>query len=149
MSQVAEPAGSSAPAWSARALLPADHGAPRAARRVVSTLLLAWGYRSQVELVELVASELVSTAVRRAAPAEILEVDLWTDQSLVWVSVTGGSAEPPPAPGTADPSLRLIDRVCEDWGVEESVLGHRVWAAIPTLGRPVGEPEPGPDTPDT
>ncbi|MFZ0159126.1 MAG: hypothetical protein WAL50_08875 [Kineosporiaceae bacterium] len=146
MSGVAEPAESGAPAWSARALLPADHRAPRAARRVVSTLLLAWGYRSQVELVELVASELVSTAVRRAGPGELLELDLWTDPRLVWLSVTDGSSEPPPAPGTPDPALRLIERVCEDWGVEESVLGHRVWAAIPALDLPVGEPTPGPDT---
>jgi len=54
------------PSWTARAMLPPDPGAPVAARRLVSTLFMAWGLADQVEVAELVVSELVSNSVRHA-----------------------------------------------------------------------------------
>jgi signal transduction histidine kinase len=127
------PAGSSR---SARALFPPDDGAPAAARRVVATMLLAWGCVEQVELVELVTSELVSNAVRYAAEFGDIELELAADATTICLSVADGStAQPAPRPDSYDGAgglgLRLVERVATRWGVEDYVLGKRVWLELP------------------
>lgn len=124
------------PRWSARVMLPGDDAAPRAARRLVSTLLLAWGYRGRVELVELLASELVSNAVGRSDPGELLELELWADEAQIRVSVADSAAEPPPNPGTDDAAFRLVERIADDWAVEDFVFGYRVWAVVAAADQP-------------
>lgn len=127
--------------WTARAVLPADSHAPRSARRLVSTLLLAWHCTDQVEVAELVVSELVSNAVRHAAFAGELEVELVLGPDAIEVSVADGSPELPvlrPYPGEGGGlGLHLVDRVAARWGAEEHLLGKRVWVELATapLGR--------------
>jgi anti-sigma regulatory factor (Ser/Thr protein kinase) len=150
-----EPAGQG---WSARALLPAIDRSPLTARRLVSTLLVAWGYGDQVELTELVVSELVSNAVRHAGDAGDLELELSADDDVIRLWVADGSPEPavlgrtaplpaadreqpeqPEQPGesgqsTVRPSglgLQLVDRVATRWGVEDYLFGKRVWVELP------------------
>jgi anti-sigma regulatory factor (Ser/Thr protein kinase) len=132
------------PARSARALLPPADNAPAAARRLVSTMLLAWGCVEQVEVAELVISELVSNAVQYAAEFGDLEIELAVDAATIHISVADGSTylAQPRQIGKGDPDnsnstgtrglgLRLVERVARQWGVEEYVLGKRVWVELP------------------
>ena len=121
--------------WSARAVLPPSSRAPLAARRLVSTLLLVWGYREQVEIAELVVSELVSNSVRYAADAGDIEVELLVDSGVIQLSVADGSAEHPvfqPDSRTDHRGLglHLVERVAIRWGVEDYLLGKRVWIEL-------------------
>jgi len=126
----------SSDAWTARALLPANDRAPLVARRLVSTLLVAWGCADQVELTELVTSELVSNSVRYAADAGDIELELLVDADIIQLSVADGSPDSPVV--RADPAgerrglgLQLVERVALRWGVEEYLLGKRVWLELP------------------
>lgn len=115
----------------ARAMLPATDRAPLAARRLVSTLLVAWGYADQVELAELVVSELVSNAVRHAGDAGDLEVELAAGADGITLWVADGSPERPvlePEQEGVRPGLglQLVDRVARSWTVEDYLFGKRV-----------------------
>lgn len=122
--------------WSARALLPANNRAPFAARRMVSTLLLVWGCGERIELAELLVSELVSNSVRYAADAGDIEIEIIADDGVIQLSVADGSPEYPvlrddPQGDRRGLGLHLVDRVALRWGVEEYVLGKRVWLELP------------------
>jgi two-component sensor histidine kinase len=115
-------------------MLPADERAPRSARRLTSTLLLAWGCADRVELAELIVSELVSNAVRYAADAGDLELELALGPDGIELSVADGSGDLPvlrPQSGKAGGlGLHLVDRTAARWGVEEHLLGKRVWVEL-------------------
>lgn len=122
--------------WTARALLPPNDRAPLAARRFVSTLLLAWECFERVELAELLVSELVSNSVRYAADAGDIEVELLVDDRAIQLSVADGSPERPVMRGDGEGErrglgLHLVERVADRWGVEDYVLGKRVWLELP------------------
>jgi anti-sigma regulatory factor (Ser/Thr protein kinase) len=135
--------------WTARATLPADPGASVAARRLVSTLFLAWGLHDQVEVAELVVSELVSNAVRHAGDSGDLELELLVQDDSVRLSVADGSPDYPVLRSAAERSgpgnqpgglgLHLVDRVAQRWGVEDYLFGKRVWVLLTTT-----EPSRGP-----
>jgi anti-sigma regulatory factor (Ser/Thr protein kinase) len=98
-------------------------------------MLMAWGCVEQVELVELVTSELVSNAVRYAAEFGDIELELAADDASISVSVADGSTTPPTPREPSDAAiggmgLRLVERVAARWGVEEYVLGKRVWVEL-------------------
>lgn len=121
-------------ARSARALLPADDRAPVAARRLASTLLLAWGHVDQVEMVELIIGELVTNAVVHAGDFGDLELELDADSDCIRLSVADGSTESPVLRNTIGDGglgLRLVETVAAQWGVDEYVLGKRVWVELP------------------
>jgi len=124
--------------WTARVLLPASERAPFAARRVVSTLLVTWGCADQVELAELVISELVSNAVRYAAAHGPVEVELLAGPDVIRLSVADGSPERPtlredPVGERRGLGLNLVEQVAVRWGVEDYLLGKRVWLELPTV----------------
>jgi len=123
-------------AWTARVLFPANERAPFVGRRLISTMLMAWGYAQQVELAELVVSELVSNAVRYAGDAGDLELEVIADDQLIRLSIADGSDERPVL-NTSSPGqpggmgLQLVDRVATRWGVQDHLLGKRVWVELP------------------
>ena len=129
-----------APAWTARAMLPAHPEAPVAARRLVSTLFLAWGLAEQVEVAELVVSELVSNSVRHAGDAGDLELEVIAEDDLVRLSVADGSPVHPVLRTETEQrqatdrhgglGLHLVDRVSVRWGVEDYLFGKRVWVEL-------------------
>ncbi len=128
---------------SARAFLPADDRAPFAARRLVSTLLLSWGYGQAVEMGELVVSEIVSNAVRHAGHAGDLDLELVAvDHDVIQLSVADGlpTMRQPRADGLG---FRLIERVALEWGVVEHLLGKQVWVRLPARPRRDGRRFPG------
>jgi len=141
------------PSWTARAMLPPDPGAPVAARRLVSTLFMAWGLADQVEVAELVVSELVSNSVRHAGDAGDLELELVCDGRSVRLSVADGSAVYPVMRSEGDAraesdrhgglGLHLVDRVSQRWGVEDYLFGKRVWVLLSaTAPRPETAAQP-------
>lgn len=126
--------------WTARAMIPCTERAPLTTRRLVSTLLVAWGYADQVELTELVASELASNAVRYAGDDGDLEVELSADDDVIRLAVADGSSSPPVLrPGAAGHrgglGLQLVERVAIRWGVEDYLFGKRVWVLLPAHPR--------------
>jgi len=123
-------------ARSARALLPLNERTPVTVRRLVSTLLIAWGFSGQVELTELVASELASNAVRHAGDAGDLELELSVDRDVIRLCVADGSPVHPVLRHDTEGrrsglGLQLVDRVATRWGCEDYVLGKRVWVELP------------------
>lgn len=128
------------PTWHAHAVLPADVTAPRAARRMVTSVLLAWGCSDQVELAELVANELVVEATAAAPEDGVIELQLSAHDGSVLIAVTDDRA-PADTSFPAEPAFFLVDRIADEWGVEPLGSGRRVWARID-----VTEPEPPEET---
>jgi anti-sigma regulatory factor (Ser/Thr protein kinase) len=133
-------------ARSARAVLPLNERTPVTVRRLVSTLLIAWGLSAQVELAELVASELASNAVRHAGDAGDLELELSVDEDVIRLCVADGSPLHPVLRRDTESrrsglGLQLVDRVATRWGSEDYILGKRVWVELPVEPSPY--PAPG------
>lgn len=91
-----------------------------------------------IDDVVLVASELVSNAVRHGTPVAARKIDVtWDfDASGVIVRVEDGSAQQPKQlrPGARQPDgrgLTIVAAIADDWGVEITARGKRVWARVP------------------
>jgi two-component sensor histidine kinase len=114
-----------------------------ARRRLVSDLLAAGIYDSVVRDVALVFSELLSNALRHAAPLPGSEIRVaWRiDEESVQVSVRdgGGMTVPElgePTPGaTGGRGLRIVEKLSRRWGASTGDEGTTVWAEVPV--RPV------------
>jgi anti-sigma regulatory factor (Ser/Thr protein kinase) len=124
-------------AWTARAMIPANSGAPVAARRLVTTLFLAWGLSDQAEIAELVVSELVSNSVKHAGDYGDLEIEIVADGDTARLSIADGSPDHPVLRAAGEHrdgglGLHLVARVSSRWGVEDYLFGKRVWALLDT-----------------
>ncbi len=121
-----------------RLKLRCDVDAPAAARDAVRSLV---GPRPNVSDAMLVASELVSNAVRHsgATEDELLTVMLKVDGGEMSITVVdpGRSGTVARPRGKPDPSggfgLRLVEELAIRWGASRAD-GHRVWAALPVSG---------------
>lgn len=133
-----ERAGTSRRGNECRLKLRCDPDAPAAARDAVRSLV---GPRPNVSDAMLVASELVSNAVRHsgATEEELLTVTLRVDQGHMSITVVdpGRSGIVARAREKAGPSggfgLRLVNELAERWGASRAD-GHRVWAELPVSG---------------
>ena len=91
-----------------------------------------------IDEAEIVASELVSNAIRHARPLAdgLLRVHWKVKSGVVEVEVTDGGAEttPRPAPRTVWASsgrgLRIVRSLAHEWGVTEDRNGSTVWASL-------------------
>jgi len=91
-----------------------------------------------VDEAEIVASELVSNAIRHARPLSdgMLRVHWKVKAGVVEVEVTdgGGETTPRPAPRTIWASsgrgLRIVRSLAHEWGVTEDRNGSTVWASL-------------------
>ncbi len=104
-----------------------------ARRRLVSDLMTAGIYDSAVCDVALVISELLSNALRHAAPLPGSQIRVaWRiDEESVQVSVSdGGGMTVPGGRG-----LRIVERLSRRWGTSTGDAGTTVWAEVPV--RPV------------
>ncbi|MCW2542007.1 MAG: ATP-binding region ATPase domain protein [Frankiales bacterium] len=85
----------------------------------------------------LIASELIGNAIRHAPPLPSghLMVEWHIDQTRYTISVTDGGVRPDLAtrqPSAWEPSgrgLAIIDALADEWGVEPTEIGTRVWAS--------------------
>lgn len=119
--------------------LPAAATAPGTARRWLCAELAAAGLRGEVvEEAALVASELVTNAVRHARPpsAEGFRLTCEVHGGAVLVSVTDGGGPTVPAAvrfddaATGGRGLAIVDRLAGRWGVARTGAGSTVWAEV-------------------
>lgn len=132
--------------WHAAITMPGDAGAPRAARRLVATLLIAWTageQGDQVERAELIASELMNFAVGMQPDGELeLQINLDRDElCIVLVDHATGPDRPgwPEVAPWAHPALFLVDHLASDWGLDHHGRRARLWARIDIDDRPSGD----------
>lgn len=120
----------------AAAHFPAGAGAPRAARRFVTSMLerSAYGERIPIDDVELVVSELATNAVIHAGSP--FSVAIRCDDEAIRISVQDGSSAWPQLRGAAvgarsGRGLHLVGALARDWGVAPAPAGKVVWAELP------------------
>jgi serine/threonine-protein kinase RsbW len=107
-------------------------------RALVEDLLMRDVPTVVVDEAEIVASELVSNAIRHARPLSDgnLRVHWKVKAGVVEVEVTDGGSEssPRPAPRTiwapSGRGLRIVRSLAHEWGVTEDRSGTTVWASL-------------------
>ncbi|MPZ26301.1 MAG: STAS domain-containing protein [Micromonosporaceae bacterium] len=107
--------------------------APRAARELAAEACASWHLAGSVIPAEIVASELVTNAVRHAGTRIDLRITLW-DQQLR-LSVQDRTAAPArlQSPGESDDhgrGLLIVDSVATSWGNLLLPDGKVVWASL-------------------
>lgn len=113
-----------------------DVAAPRRARRMLRGFLAGRARSDLVGDAEIVLGELVANAVRHAGESGRIRVEVeLTGSGRLYLAVTDRSSKLPVL-RQADHSdesgrgLRIVDALCERWGVEELRTGKRVWARL-------------------
>ena len=131
--------GSAMPASTVRLAVSLD--SPSVARAFVVSTLFSWGRRTSIPLVELVATELVSTAVQHAAPP--IELALSLDGERLRVAVSDGAPLLPPELQTTrlgvagGYGLHIVDTLSDAWGYNVDEACKDVWADLDlTLAEP-------------
>jgi two-component sensor histidine kinase len=88
--------------------------------------------------VVLVASELVSNAIRHGAPVSARKIDVTWDfegSDLVIRVEDGGADQPrqrrPDSRQSDGRGLAIVAAIAREWGVERTARGKSVWARIP------------------
>ncbi|MEU0151314.1 ATP-binding protein [Micromonospora fulviviridis] len=114
--------------------LPVGPDALAAARQVVQSALVGWGFEDLEDVADavLVADELVSNAVRHGGGCLSLHLHARDDE--VTVCAVDGSAVVPrrrDPDGDGGRGLRIIEALCRAWGVEDLPDGgKRVWVRL-------------------
>ena len=114
-----------------------------ARRRLVTDLIAANTYDSAICDVALVISELLSNALRHAAPlpGSKIRVAWRIDADSIRVSVSDGGGPTLPELGeptqgaTGGRGLRIVEKLSRRWGTSTGDEGTTVWAEVPV--RPV------------
>lgn len=114
--------------------LAADTSAIRRARKTVGDQLWAWGLSNLIDDAELVASELVTNAIRHGDGA--IELRLIALPGRVRIAVL--DANPVDSPHVAAEreladggrGMLLVDTICLEWGHDSDEHGKVVWADI-------------------
>lgn len=96
----------------------------------------------------LVASELVSNALKHARPLDSGKIQVaWAVAGeSVDVAVTDGGSPTrplvthPPISALGGRGLGIVERLSSRWGVQEDGDAFTVWAAVPLAGRPARRP---------
>jgi anti-sigma regulatory factor (Ser/Thr protein kinase) len=110
-----------------------------ARRRLVSDLIAAGVYDSAVCDVTLVISELLSNALRYAAPlpGSTIRIAWRIGADSVQVSVSDGGGQTVPELGeptegaTGGRGLRIVEKLSRRWGASSGDEGTTVWAEVP------------------
>lgn len=106
---------------------------PRA-RRFVRDLALGTLGRDDLEIAELLTSELVTNAVLHSRTSFVLRVGFRGE--CLRVEVVDGSNEPPVLRPRVDPlalngrGLQFVDKLARDWGVVTTRPGKMVWFEV-------------------
>lgn len=113
--------------------LPADLSSPRRARQFVDQVLHRWQRDGAIDRLALIASELVTNAVRHANTDITLELS--ADGDLLRLEVfDGGNGRPhflevaPDQPGGL--GLPIVEALASSWGVRSGEDGKGVWAEL-------------------
>lgn len=114
-------------------VLPRSTTAPAIARGFVSSTLASWEVRDTFADVPLLASELVTNAVRHSNGEVALSLRL--DRDRVRLAVRDSSDEMP-IMGDLDAAreggwgLHIVDRLASSWGLETDGDGKTVWCEV-------------------
>lgn len=106
-------------------------------REFVASALGEWDARRWLDDLQLIATELVTNAVRHARSG--VTVTLSATDDRLRVSVADGSASLP-APRSSDQrslsgrGLRIVDVIATSWGYDRRPVGKVVWAEIDRAG---------------
>jgi anti-sigma regulatory factor (Ser/Thr protein kinase) len=119
------------------------------ARRHARAVTLEWGLAALADDVELVASELLTNAVRasasmatRSVATPAVRMFLASDLRLVLIRVWDGNSQLPTR-RDAQPDddsgrgLMLVECLASEWGVYEKAHGKVVWALLEPLYEPM------------
>lgn len=125
-----------------RITLPPDETAPGRARAFLRSVRYPGQDGAVLEDAVLLVSELVTNAIRHAAPPITLEVVCQAPDGLS-IRVTDGSPLPPSgraltAHEESGRGIALVDVLSADWGVEPAEPGKAVWFR---LGAPAADRE--------
>lgn len=110
---------------------------PAQARAALAACAERLGLHDVCDDLSLVVSEMVTNAVRHAAPPVRLELD--ADEDAVLICVSDGSCQRP-TPRDADAAaeggrgLLLVDALCAEHGVRAQPPGKAVWARLRRRG---------------
>ncbi|MGW1893196.1 SpoIIE family protein phosphatase [Streptomyces sp. NPDC002004] len=108
------------------------------ARRLVGERLAEWGLDGLVFSAQLIASELVTNAVRYSAGP--VELRLIRDSSLICEVSDTSRAAPHPRQADADDEggrgLFLVSEFTRSWGSRQSPRGKTIWADLPLAELP-------------
>ncbi|MFD0327409.1 ATP-binding protein [Streptacidiphilus monticola] len=101
----------------------------------MSQRLSEWGSGDEVYAAELIVSELVTNAIRHAAPPITLR--LIRDRVLI-CEVSDASSTAPHLRRARDweeggRGLMLVAQMAHRWGTRHSLTGKTIWAEIPAL----------------
>lgn len=113
--------------------LPAEMSSPRRARQFVDEVLHRWQRDGAIDRLALIASELVTNAVRHAH-TEIF-VELSAEEGIVRLEVVDGS-DRRPVFRDADPEvpgglgLPIVEALATSWGTRVRDDGKAVWAEV-------------------
>lgn len=120
-----------------RASLDADPRSPRAARRFVAETLRRWNCEEQLEVVNLLTTELVANAITHANSDVQVVVRQIGDRLRVEVlddSEEGPVVKAADALDESGRGMALIDALAGSWGVEPRATGKAVWFELPRFG---------------
>jgi anti-sigma regulatory factor (Ser/Thr protein kinase) len=114
-------------------VLPRSMTAPALARGFVASTLTSWAVRDTFADVPLLASELVTNAVRHANGDVALSLQL--DRDRMRVSVRDNSDAPPVMGDLATAhdggwGLHIVDQLASSWGLETDSEGKTVWCEV-------------------
>jgi anti-sigma regulatory factor (Ser/Thr protein kinase) len=119
--------------------LAADVASPAQARTVVRDMLRVWDSHREVEIAELLTSELVTNAVRHAATEILLRVEV--EERTIRVEVKDESTAMPRVRddvGVGGYGLRIVDELASRWGIERLPNdGKTVWFELDLTSLPV------------
>lgn len=115
--------------------LPGRHSSPRRARKHVRSALAECGLREgTADALELIASELVTNAVRHTRTPQVV-VQLAVSARNALLTVTDQGPTPPSQPLAADDDesgrgLPLINAMAASWGIRRVGSGSAFWACV-------------------
>ncbi|WP_431781538.1 ATP-binding protein [Streptomyces chumphonensis] len=115
--------------------LPCTAASVARSRILARAALAAWGLPELVEPGALVASELVSNAVRHVGRLHLRVTVSRPEVALVRIAVVDRSVRPPvlrlpDADDEGGRGLLLVDATAARWGVDPLPWGKRVWAEL-------------------
>lgn len=118
-----------------------EHASLRRARRLARQTLAGWGHADQVDVVELLVSELVGNAMKHAHGR--IRLTLSVEDGLLRCEVEDSGCELPRMRETTldDESgrgLQLVDMLSCCWGGDRTASGKVVWFELPATGAEAG-----------
>ncbi len=116
--------------------VPDDPAAVERARKALVERLDSWGLSEAVFATELVASELVTNAIRHGAPP--IRLRLIRDSSLI-CEVSDGSSTAPHLRRAREldeggRGLLLVSSLAQSWGTRQTTTGKTIWCEQPLPG---------------